>query len=76
MPKIFNILTFYSHAKFVREPIELRQQDRLLQFLRRERDGSKIAQGTFVSMHDIETWCAYKGNPAEKLAVPSTKIRM
>ncbi|OIR11455.1 acyl-[acyl-carrier-protein]--UDP-N-acetylglucosamine O-acyltransferase [mine drainage metagenome] len=45
------------------------------------RDGLKIAEGTFVAMaaavmHDTEAWGAYKGNPAEKLAMPSTKIRM
>ena len=45
------------------------------------RDGLKIAEGTFVAMaaavvKDTEKWGAYKGNPAEKLTIPSTKIRM
>lgn len=45
------------------------------------RDGLKIAEGTFVAMaaavmHDTEGWGVYKGNPAEKLGMPSTKIRM
>lgn len=45
------------------------------------RDGLKVAEGTFVAMaaavtQDTEAWGAYKGNPAEKLSLPSTKIRM
>lgn len=45
------------------------------------RDGLTIAEGTFVAMaaaimQNTEAWGAYKGNPATKLDIPSTKIRM
>lgn len=45
------------------------------------RDGLKIAEGTFVAMaaavtQDTEAWGAYKGNPAVKLAIQSTKINL
>ncbi len=45
------------------------------------RDGLKIAEGTFVAMasaivQDTEAWGAYKGNPATKLAMPSTRIKL
>jgi sugar O-acyltransferase (sialic acid O-acetyltransferase NeuD family) len=45
------------------------------------RDGLRIAEGTFVAMaaaiiQDTEAWGAYKGNPATKLMIPSTKIKM
>lgn len=44
------------------------------------RDGLKIAEGSFVAMaaavvEDTEPWGVYKGNPAVKSNVPSTKIR-
>lgn len=44
------------------------------------RDGLKIAEGTFVAMaaavfQDTDAWGVYKGNPATKSDVPSTKIR-
>lgn len=44
------------------------------------RDGLQVAEGTFVAMaaailQDTEAWGVYKGNPATKLAIPSTKIR-
>jgi sugar O-acyltransferase (sialic acid O-acetyltransferase NeuD family) len=44
------------------------------------RDGLKIAEGTFVAMasavvSDTEAWGVYKGNPAVKLSIPSTKVR-
>lgn len=44
------------------------------------RDGLRIAEGTFVAMaaailEDTEAWGVYKGNPAIKSNVPSTKIR-
>ncbi len=43
------------------------------------RDGLKIAEGTFVAMaaavlQDTEQWGVYKGNPAVKAKIPSTKI--
>ena len=45
------------------------------------RDGLRIAEGTFVAMaaaifQDTEAWGAYKGNPAIKLNIPSSKIRL
>lgn len=45
------------------------------------RDGLCIAEGTFVAMaaaivQDTEAWGAYKGNPAIKLTIPSTKIKL
>lgn len=45
------------------------------------RDGLRIAEGTFVAMaaavlSDTEGWGTYKGNPASKLSMPSTKVRM
>lgn len=45
------------------------------------RDGLTIAEGTFIAMaaavmQDTEAWAAYRGNPAEKLRIPSTKIPM
>ena len=44
------------------------------------RDGLKVAEGTFVAMasavvQDTEAWGVYKGNPAVKSTVPSTKIK-
>lgn len=44
------------------------------------RDGLKIAEGTFVAMaaavvQHTEAWGVYKGNPAVKLAIPSTKMK-
>lgn len=44
------------------------------------RDGIHIAEGTFVAMAcavtaDTEPWSVYKGNPAEKQSIPSTKLR-
>lgn len=44
------------------------------------RDGLRIAEGTFVAMaaavvQDTEAWGVYKGNPAIKSSVPSTKIK-
>jgi sugar O-acyltransferase (sialic acid O-acetyltransferase NeuD family) len=43
------------------------------------RDGLKVAEGTFLTMssaltNDSEPWSVYKGNPAIKLKVPSTRI--
>lgn len=45
------------------------------------RDGLRIAEGSFVAMasavvKDTEAWGAYKGNPAIKLNIPSTKIKL
>jgi acetyltransferase-like isoleucine patch superfamily enzyme len=45
------------------------------------RNGLKIAEGSFVAMaaaviKDTEAWGVYKGNPAVKLDMPSTKVRM
>ena len=45
------------------------------------RNGLRIAEGTFVAMaaaivQDTEAWGAYKGNPAIKLAIPSTKMKL
>jgi sugar O-acyltransferase (sialic acid O-acetyltransferase NeuD family) len=44
------------------------------------RDGLEIAEGTFVAMagaiiKNTEAWSVYKGNPAIKSGVPSTKIK-
>jgi sugar O-acyltransferase (sialic acid O-acetyltransferase NeuD family) len=44
------------------------------------RDGLRIAEGTFVAMaaavvQDTEAWGVYKGNPAVKLKIPSTKMK-
>lgn len=44
------------------------------------RDGLRIAEGTFVAMasaimKDTEPWGVYKGNPAIKSVLPSTKIK-
>ena len=44
------------------------------------RDGINLAEGTFVAMsaalmESTEPWSAYKGNPAQKLKIPSTRIR-
>jgi len=44
------------------------------------RDGLRIAEGSFVAMasavfQDTEAWGLYKGNPAIKSKVPSTKIK-
>ncbi len=43
------------------------------------RDGLRIAEGTFVAMasavtQNTEAWGVYKGNPAVKSSVPSTKM--
>ena len=45
------------------------------------RDGLRVAEGTFVVMaaavvQDTEAWGVYKGNPAIKLTMPSTKIKL
>ncbi|MGZ5076729.1 MAG: acetyltransferase [Methylobacter sp.] len=45
------------------------------------RDGLQIAEGSFIAMasaviKDTEAWGAYKGNPAVKLNIPSTKIKL
>lgn len=45
------------------------------------RDGLHIAEGTFVAMaaavfKDTDSWGVYRGNPAVKLTIPSTKIRL
>jgi sugar O-acyltransferase (sialic acid O-acetyltransferase NeuD family) len=45
------------------------------------RDGLHIAEGSFIAMasaviKDTEAWSAYKGNPAVKLNIPSTKIKL
>jgi sugar O-acyltransferase (sialic acid O-acetyltransferase NeuD family) len=45
------------------------------------RNGLRIAEGTFVGMaasviSDTEAWAAYKGNPAIKLSIPSSKMRL
>ncbi|MCK9637440.1 MAG: acetyltransferase [Methylobacter tundripaludum] len=45
------------------------------------RDGLRIAEGSFVAMassivKDTEAWGVYKGNPAIKLAMPSTKMKL
>ena len=44
------------------------------------RDGLQIAEGSFIAMasaifHDTESWSIYKGNPAIKSNVPSTKLK-
>jgi sugar O-acyltransferase (sialic acid O-acetyltransferase NeuD family) len=44
------------------------------------RDGLKIGEGTFVAMASAvmkhtEPWSVYKGNPAAKLAMPSTDLK-
>ncbi len=44
------------------------------------RNALNIAEGSFVAMaaavmKDTEAWGVYKGNPAEKLAIPSTKMK-
>lgn len=44
------------------------------------RDGLKIAEGTFLSMGGVltqntEPWSVYKGNPAEKMNIPSMKVK-
>ena len=44
------------------------------------RDGLDVAEGTFLAMasalvSNTDPWSAYKGNPAEKLRIPSTKIK-
>ena len=44
------------------------------------RNGLTIGEGTFVAMaaaivKDTEAWSVYKGNPAEKLNIPSTKVK-
>lgn len=44
------------------------------------RNGIKIAEGSFIAMassiiKDTEAWGVYKGNPAEKMAMPSTKVK-
>ena len=44
------------------------------------RNGLKIAEGSFIAMaaaimKDTEAWSVYKGNPAEKLSIPSTKMK-
>lgn len=44
------------------------------------RDGLTIAEGSFVAMaaavtRDTEPWGVYKGNPAEKMAISSKKVK-
>lgn len=44
------------------------------------RNALTVAEGSFIAMaaavmKDTEAWGVYKGNPAEKLAIPSTKMR-
>jgi sugar O-acyltransferase (sialic acid O-acetyltransferase NeuD family) len=44
------------------------------------RDGLTIGEGTFIAMAaavmgDTEPWSVYKGNPAVKAAIPSTKVK-
>ena len=44
------------------------------------RDGLKIAEGSFIAMaaavmKDTEAWGVYKGNPAIKSDIPSTRIK-
>jgi len=44
------------------------------------RNAVRIAEGSFVAMaaaitKDTEPWSVYKGNPAEKMAIPSTKVK-
>jgi sugar O-acyltransferase (sialic acid O-acetyltransferase NeuD family) len=44
------------------------------------KDGLTIAEGTFLAMGGVltkntEAWSVYKGHPAEKTNIPSTKIR-
>ncbi|MGD0960000.1 MAG: acetyltransferase, partial [Methylomonas sp.] len=44
------------------------------------RDGLRIAEGSFIAMasaiiKDTEAWSVYKGNPATKLNMPSTKVK-
>lgn len=45
------------------------------------RNALNIAEGSFITMaaavvKDTEAWGVYKGNPAEKLAIPSTKMKL
>jgi sugar O-acyltransferase (sialic acid O-acetyltransferase NeuD family) len=45
------------------------------------RNGVKLGEGTFVAMAaavagDTESWCAYRGNPAEKLSKPSVSMKI
>jgi sugar O-acyltransferase (sialic acid O-acetyltransferase NeuD family) len=44
------------------------------------RNGLKIAEGSFIAMasavmEDTEAWSVYKGNPAEKMKIPSTRVK-
>ena len=44
------------------------------------RNGLNIAEGSFIAMaaaimKDTDAWSVYKGNPAKKLSIPSTKMR-
>ena len=44
------------------------------------RNGIRIAEGSFIAMaaaivKDTEPWSVYKGNPAEKMTIPSTKVK-
>lgn len=44
------------------------------------RNGLKVAEGCFIAMasaviNDTEAWAVYKGNPAEKMGIPSTRVR-
>lgn len=44
------------------------------------RNALNVAEGSFIAMaaavmKDTEAWGVYKGNPAEKLSIPSTKMR-
>lgn len=44
------------------------------------RDATTIGEGTFVAMasaimKDTDPWGVYKGNPAEKATIPSTRVR-
>ncbi len=45
------------------------------------KNGVRIAEGTFVQMaasieRDTDAWGVYRGSPAEKLKIPSTRLRM
>ncbi len=45
------------------------------------RNALTVAEGSFITMaaavmKDTEAWGVYKGNPAEKLSIPSTKMKL
>ena len=44
------------------------------------RNALNVAEGSFIAMvaavmKDTEAWGVHKGNPAEKLSIPGTKMR-